>query len=689
LDFILDRLATRQDRRRLMTATPASACNERMAIGDRPPRAQPRWATLAAVLLVLAVYAALAIGSAFQRSVGVDELFHVTAGFFYDTTADYRLQPENGILPQRLEGLPAALLKARPPILQGNAYWATSDMQVVGYQFFYESGNDHWPLLMAARIANLLFAIGLLVFVFSWARRVGGAGAGLVAVTLAAFSPTLLAHGPMATSDTAAGLLLLCSVSAFWWQLRQPAVWRAVVSGAVFGLACVAKFSAVLLPVVFALLLIWHFATVPAAARRFRFVGASIAGHVLIAWAVIWAFYGFRYSAFSPHVPPAQQFAMPWDWVLGRIGWQAGPIRWLRDSRLLPEAYLYGYTFTYHGALRRSAFLAGQLSTTGWREFFPLAFWWKSTPAEIAGLIACLLAAALRWPRLKTWSLRLAPLLALALVYGLSAITSHLNIGHRHLLPLYPVLFIAVGVAITRWRRRGLVIGAALCLAQVVSAARILPYPVAYFNALAGGPANGWRLLVDSSLDWGQDLPGLRRWLEANNSGPNAQPVFLSYFGSGEPNYYKIRATRMIFLNGFQFPVGYYSPQAGVYCISATMLQEVYSPVRGPWTPQREREYQELRALEPQFREYLEHPAARSQLLAAAPAERWETGWQRFALLQHARLCAYLRARGPDAEVGYSILIFRLSDAEVQAALLSSYGRWLTAVEQAAGGRRP
>ena len=193
---------------------------------------------------------------------------------------------------------------------------------------------------------------------------------------------------------------------------------------------------------------------------------------------------------------------------------------------------------------------------------------------------------------------------------------------------------------------------------------------------------------MDSSLDWGQDLPGLKAWLDKNNAGPEAQPVFLSYFGAGEPRYYGIRGERLLFIDGFKLPPTWSDPRGGLYCISATALQEVYSPARGPWTPDHEKEYQELRRLEPQFRQFFLEPAAKEHLLTFAPLDRWQKAWQRYDILRHARLCAYLRARGPDAMIGYSILIFRLTDADLEATLRSPYSTWLKAIEAAASHPR-
>lgn len=648
------------------------------------------WFTAAAVAILLAVHAALGLSALAGKSVTADEIFHLTGGYLFDRFGDYRIHPDNGVLPQRLQGLPAVLAGAKPPPLENNPYWRTSDVYVMSYQFFYESGNDHWPLLMRARALTLLFSLGAGLLVFIWARALAGPAAGLTALGLFAFSPTWLAHGPIATSDAAAALFLAASTGAYWWQLRGSGPGRILASALIFGLACVAKFSAVLLLPIFVLLTVLHLARQPVAERRPGRVIGRLALHGAAAVLVIWAFFGFRYTAFAPGLPPADHFIRSWDWMLSQVGWQRPVIDFLRQWHLLPEAFLFGYTHAYVGSQLRAAFLAGDYSTQGWVQFFPLAFLWKSTPAELAGLVLAILAAVRNHTRFGVWAVRLAPLLALVVVYGGVALTSHLNIGQRHLLPLYPAVFIVAGVAawrLSRVPRVRLVFAAALVASQALVAARTHPHYLAYFNVLAGGPTQGWRLLVDSSLDWGQDLPGLKTWLDRNNTGAQAAPVFLSYFGSGEPDYYHIAAHLLPSVNDFKFPHHWYQTTAGLYCVSATMLQQVYSPLRGEWSLAWEREYQEGRLKEPLFWKYWTDAATREEVRATGAAEAFERTWQRYDLLRFARLCHFLRARRPEAVIGHSIFIHRLSQAEIDAALNGTYSDWLRAVEQAAAPR--
>jgi hypothetical protein len=322
--------------------------------------------------------------------------------------------------------------------------------------------------------------------------------------------------------------------------------------------------------------------------------------------------------------------------------------------------------------------------------FFPLAFCWKTPVALLAALLAGLVVLARRGKvGAARWRARLtaiAPLLVLFTVYWAFALTSKLDIGHRHILPVYPPLFILAGGlaapgVFAGWRRGAIVGG--LVAGLLFANARIAPHYLAFFNVLAGGPANGHRLLVDSSLDWGQDLPGLARWLREHNRGPAAVPVFLSYFGTGDPDYYGIRATRLPFMNGFKLPPRWYEPRGGLYCVSATMLEEDYSPVRGGFDLAAEKEYQERRQALPLFKAYWNDPAARVRLLKQFPATQLDAAWTRFDWLRFARLAAYLRAKRPEAMIGYSIFIYRLTDDEVDRVLNRRYSDWQAAVSTA------
>lgn len=654
------------------------------------------------VTLLLAGHFLLAVGSKRHESTTADELVHLTAGFSYWQNNDYRLQPENGNLPQRWAALPAWLGGAKFPELKDNIFWRTSDAWIVGHQFFYETGQDHFPRLMAGRAMIALFSVATGLLIFCWSRRLFGDTGAVISLVFYAFSPDFLAHGALVTSDVCMVFFFLAAVGAWWKHLHdgRGRIWW--LSAVLFGLAFVAKYSAVFLVPMFVIMALGRaFAPEPMRLMggtfrtwwgKFGAAALSALGHGVVACAVIWAFYGFRYSAFNPALPPADHFIRPWENFEAGLGGLGRLLHLTRQSHLLPEGYLYGFAYVLETVKLRAAFLNGEYSLTGWPTFFLWTFALKTTVAFMLACLVTVMLVARRWTtcspaRLRSDLYGLLPLATLFVVYGYSQITSHLNIGHRHLLPIYPPLFIGVGALGTglgarRWPFVTLV--GALIAWQAAAVVSIAPHFLAYFNELGGGPRHGRYHLVDSSLDWGQDLPGLKAWLDAH---PTSEPVYLSYFGSGEPAYYGLGARRLAFFNGFRFPVFYTKVEPGIYCISATILDQVYGPTLGKWTAHDEREYQDLRVFEPLFADYERDPARRAELERDLPASRWRESITRFDSLRLARLCQYLRVRQPDAEIGYSILIYRLNGAEVAGATGGSLAQWAALIEKTASSR--
>ncbi len=652
-----------------------------------------------AVGALLLVHAVLALWAVAGKSTTADEILHVTAGYSYWTNHDYRLHPENGILPQRWAAIPTAIEQPPFPALKDNPYWKTSEIQAVGHQFFYETGHDHFPMLMGARAMIVLFNLGTGILIFYWSRKLFGTAGGFVSLALFTFSPTFLAHGVLATSDACMTFFFLASVAAWWKTLHDGRARWWWLSALTFGLAWVAKYSAPLLipmMVLMALARAWTAEPLIVLGRTFTTRGGkfgaaagSAVGHGLVAMAVIWAFYGFRYAAFNPALPPPDGFIRPWEVLDMHIGFPGQVLRFAEKLRVLPEAFLYGFAYVLETTQVRSAFLNGEYSTTGWPSFFPWTFALKSTLPELlaTGLVVVLVAR--RWLRDRAKIagdvMKVAPLAALFVVYWASSLQLHLNIGHRHIMPTYPVLFIAAGM-LGAWlvTRRALLVGVAAVAVggQVIEAAGSAPNYLAYFNALGGGPENGHRHLVDSSLDWGQDLPGLKTWLEANVK--KDEPIFLSYFGTGEPDYYRIPARRLPFVNAFKLKQPLQKLEPGYYCISATMLEHVYSSIRGDWTLEYEKEYQQLRALEPLYLDYARDPVRRAEMNRDASEAQWRRSWTRYDVLRLARLCYYLRVRKPEANIGYSIFIYRLSAEEIAAATAGSLREWNALIERTA-----
>ena len=174
-----------------------------------------------------------------------------------------------------------------------------------------------------------------------------------------------------------------------------------------FGLACVAKYSApLLLPmmVLMAVTRAWTAAPLTLLGRTFATRGGkfgaaalSAVGHGLVAMAVIWLFYGFRYSAFNPALPPADHFIRPWEVLDLHIGLPGQVLRAFAAVHALPEAFLYGFAYVLETAQVRSAFLNGNYSTTGWPSFFPWAFALKTTLPLLAASALVATLTTRRW----------------------------------------------------------------------------------------------------------------------------------------------------------------------------------------------------------------------------------------------------------------------------------------------------
>jgi hypothetical protein len=625
----------------------------------------------ALVALLLATYAWIGWSASLGKGPAFDESAHLTAGYSYWKFNDYRLQPENGNLPQRWAALPLLALKPRLAIEDTSDHWTEADVWKIGQSFLYESGNSPELLLSAGRAAMTLWGVASGLLVFFWSRRLWGDAGGVLSLALFAGSTTLLAHGPMVTSDMTAAFCLLAATGAFWRQLENPGRLHLATSLGLTGLAAIAKFSVLLLPFIYGFLLSWHYfwrpknvGERPAWSHIASRVAGLIVAHGAAATLVVWSAFGFRYQAEVPGLPSLPDFYIPWNHLLPANGARRHILVALKEYRLLPEAYTHGLAYVLRASEARGAFAAGHVSSTGWWWFFPYTFLLKSSLAELGAVIVLTIAATHRWLRNASADAardlrRIAPLLVFVAVYGTASVTSNLNIGHRHILPLYLPLFIFAGVLLRRGRL-GRVAAAILLLGQAIETSRAYPSYLAHFNPLGGPPDQRWRHLVDSSLDWGQELPALGDWLRQHRR--ENEPVYLSYFGVGDPRREGIEALQFAPFSSIWAEPTIHPLRAGLYCVSATILQDAYSPLNGPWTPHHERIFTELSGY------FLSHPEVWQGYAFRDGTEAERLRWN-YERARFARISQYLRVRRPDAVIGHSILVYRLDAREVSLAI--------------------
>ena len=235
----------------------------------------------------------------------------------------------------------------------------------------------------------------------------------------------------------------------------------------------------------------------------------------------------------------------------------------------------------------------GDLSREGWWYYFLIAFLIKTPIPLLILLTAATILTVVQ--RTSFWRREAFLLIPVLIWFGVNS-SSGFNLGYRHLLPALPFLSVLAGqvIAIGRIRRRTVIVGlvSILCAWQLVGTLRIHPHYLAYFNELVGGPENGYRYLVDSNLDWGQDLKGLGAYLKAQG----VDRVELSYFGTADPAYYGIGYTCLPsfgILSKDKCPIEPgFQDREGVFVVSATHLQGVYlnDPHTFDWLKERKPE---------------------------------------------------------------------------------------------------
>ncbi|HEY1107250.1 MAG TPA: hypothetical protein VGE76_01420 [Opitutaceae bacterium] len=793
-----------------MAADPEAASASAPSVPPAPSRWLHRLTGPAAALLVLALFYGALLASLRDTSATFDEPGHAAAGYVYWKYGDYRSDPENGNLSKRWIALPLLLRSDTFPA-PGDPAWQSNSLWFLSDAWFNRLGNDTAGMLAAGRAFAGLTAVALGVVIWLWSRRLFGPLGGMISLLLYALSPIVLANGALMTSDLPTALGFVASLGCIWALLQRVTLVRVV--GGVLAIAglFLAKMSAPLVIPMAALLAAarlidgrpWPVGRWLLARRLHQ--AAALAVLVLIQTlgvvVLVWAAYGFRYSAFAAEIPGPQRFKEPWEWYLGypRPGevvaalkitaeqekrilprsavWGGGNADWshfavddfayfrkdvftpeqiarldalmrpspelfptlvgfAREHRLLPESFIAGYAHVWKTAGSNSTFLNGKVADEGRASYFPFVFLVK-TPLPFFALLG--VAAALTiflWRSRRAGAAEAAartlwrglypvlPLLVLFGVYWATMLRSKLNIGHRHLLPTYPPLFIAAGVLALLWvpavaatikpvllrRLRWAALGLGAVL--VVEIACRFPLYIAYFNGIVE-PDRAHRHVVDSSLDWGQELPAVARYLKLHPQ----EKAYFAYFGVGEPENYGIDAQFIGGMHGSSQKV--YLPMMplldtsnekileyvkkhpkysdrlflnlnsdgdrglnaalvqrgsthrlgpGLYVISATMLQGVYhGKAGGPWRPELEDYYRRYGEM---LRPFLEDDAAGILRIAPqVPLAVWNTAFEDFYNIRLSRLTAYLRKREPLHIINHAVLVYRLTAAEVDQAL--------------------
>jgi hypothetical protein len=533
--------------------------------------------TRIAVTLVAfaAVFIGLTVSSYRQESATDDEPQHLVTGYAILALKDFRIDP---VHPPFLRMWAALPLLAMPDVhLNTNTVAWTSVRPLQLYWQFMYLDNDADRMLNRARFMNVLLGVLLGVLLFCWSRELFGFGTATIVLGLYCLEPNILAHFSLVTTDGGVTCFIFGAVYFLWRTTQRLNAPNLIGLVAFFALAQVSKYSALALgPITMALLLtralrngVWPgaFGRGGELATRRRRVLAAFCIVLLSAFAsciAIWGAYRFQYAP-APRGGGLERIVSGPN-VHKRVPITAVVMDWVDQHRLLPNVYAQGlsicqaicqagseerpaYSPRQHSTVPRSElaemeertmYLLGQLSYNGWWYYFPVAILVKTPISLIVLFLAGLALCAV--DRSRLWNDDIFILLPIMVYLG-AAMTMKVDIGIRHVLPIYPFAVLIAGKAVAAVlvsRRKLLAVTlAALCLLQAGEVAAVHPHYLAFFNQLVGGPKNGYKYLADSNLDWGQDLKRLKKWMDANG----VERINLSYFGSADPAYYGIHCT--------------------------------------------------------------------------------------------------------------------------------------------------
>jgi hypothetical protein len=579
---------------------------------------------------LLILFAGISWSAINSKGATYDEPYHALSAWLQLRYGDFRMDCEDPPLWQYWASLPNGKSALKADFKSSD--WTTMP-QEIAHQWYWgvttlyrTAGNDPTAFIRRCRVMMLILAVVLGGFVARWAWEIGGPVAAISAVAMFSLDPNFIAHSSLMKNDVVFSLAMFLLARAIWQAGKELTFWRISQIALLCIVALTVKFSGIVAVMLVPMLLGLR-AVLPQPwmvfgkliQSRFRRMGVAAAVLILsaiVSVAGIWAVYGFRFRPTPEQGVWLNMTDLTEHAIQNRMiadgGISAGPglvvrsVLFANQHGLLPQAFLAGFLFTYANAQAHPAFAAGQISMVGWWWYFPFAMLVK-TPigTMLAGIITGIVALRSQLlfsggpqgrvvlrpedsttppcgrPLKKTIPLWNAACLAIPFaIFLASAMQSNFNIGIRHILPIYPFAFVAIGWATARiWatgKRFGRVI--VLALAAMLAAESLTAYPdfIPFFNVVAANSDGGKiNLLGDSNLDWGQDLSLLAEWQKANPS----VPLYLSYFGYEDPAFYHIKYTPLP--GGYRYdPRPQFPPQFQrcVLAISATNLQGVLQP---------------------------------------------------------------------------------------------------------------
>jgi hypothetical protein len=497
------------------------------------------------VTALLLIMFLTAITSVKDDSITGDEIIYPGAGYSHWLYHRFDINYESAPLLKLWMSLPLFFLQPTIPEadLDNPREWA------FGKAFFFKNNENPDQILFWCRFMIILLMIGLGWFLFWGIQRWWGTKAALLTLFFYVFSPNILAHGRLATLDFGVSAFMFVATYFIIEWLHHHTLKNAILSGIFFGFAQTAKFSALILVPILLVLLSWRLFQERKFTKKIEPWLKSFLILIFTALVTIWIVY-FIVSAgmtpnsvsikiqktFSDHKTPLAQFFKP-------------VLKGLNQNPLTRPLAVYGvgaiksYNYSRGPITNYPQYLFGTFNDMGWWYYYLAGFLIKEPIAIQLLLLFSIFAAWFLRKKNQPKDNQLESSIWITLIgITLLLMNGNLNIGFRYFLPAFCFLYVIIGrYIILFWEQapkrvqrktKFAVIGCMLWL--VGSNIFIYPAYLAYFNEWIGGPTNGYKYLVDSNIDWGQDLNRLNTWLKDHT----IDTVYLDYFGQGDPSHY-------------------------------------------------------------------------------------------------------------------------------------------------------
>jgi len=502
-------------------------------------------------VFLIAIMFFLAVFSIKNDSLTMDELPHLPAGYSYLTQKDMRINPEHPPLIKDIAAIPLLFMK-NLNFPKENKSWTTdiNGQWDFGNQFLFKSGNSADEMIFYGRMMMILVLMVFAVLLFYFVYKNFGGPVAILSLFLFCFSPTILAHGRLVTTDIGASFGVFLTIFTFFNFLKNPSKKNILFASLALAFAELAKFSNIILfPYLIIITFIWWLIN----RKDFK----KLALNLILIFVLTFIFILPIYQYHVLNYPLEKQFSDT-QFLLKNLNndFIVNSLLWMTDKPIF-RAYAQYFLGVFMAMTRavggNTTYFWGEITNVGWLSYFPVVYFLKeSLPFHILTIIALVFAIFSLIFRQKTgdflkdiknllqkYFLEFC-IFAYVVVYWATALKSNLNIGVRHLLPAILLTYILVAIGIYKFlekqnRLKIKVFFIALLLSwQAAGIFFTFPYFISYFNEIGGTYKNGYQYVVDSNYDWGQGLKRLKNWTEENK----IEKIYIDYFGGADLDYY-------------------------------------------------------------------------------------------------------------------------------------------------------